>query len=193
MLSTPPFQGTGFLECFQALLPRQFPAGAAAPALISEHPLGLQHPLGTGVWREGPTLLRHPSVHPSLCPKARGFGACRAARGGGQCWEPPPSPRRVPSPSRYSGVSGDRCWRGLSFPLGRRLCNARVHGRFSLARGPSLPGPTPAPGPGTAGGRGSGGRGGGFALAPRGTGGFRLDPCPQKPSGESNGLLLFMK
>lgn len=28
---------------------------------------------------------------------------------------------------------------GLSFLLGCRLCNARVHGRFSLAQGPSLP------------------------------------------------------
>lgn len=91
-MSTPPFQGSRFLGCSRALLPRQFPAGAAAPALISEHPPGLRHPPGTGARCEGPTLLCHPSVHPSLCPKARGFGACRAARGGGQCWEPPPPP-----------------------------------------------------------------------------------------------------
>lgn len=159
-----------------ALLLQQFPVGTAAPALISEHPSGLQHPWGlprAGAWCKAPTLLGHPSVHPSLCPKARGFSACRAAGGGGQCWgggragTPPLPPARAITKTLF------RCLQwpmlaGLSFPLGCRLCNARVHGRFSLARGPSLPSPTPSPGPGTAGGGGRGGHGRGlpFCLSP---------------------------
>lgn len=115
MFSTPPFQGSGFLGCSRAPLPRQFPAGAAAPTLISEHPPGVQHP-GAGARCKAPALLGRPSV--SL-PKSKGFWCVpchsgrRAVLG---------APLAVPSLSRYSGVSGvsDAGGAQLSPPLPAR-------------------------------------------------------------------------
>lgn len=114
------------------------------------------------------------SIRPSISlPKSKGFQCvpCRRGRravlGGGRAGTPPLPPARAITKTLF------RCLQwpmlaGLSFPLGCRLCNARVHGRFSLARGPSLPSPTPSPSPGTAGGGGRGGHGRGlpFCLSP---------------------------
>lgn len=159
-----------------ALLLQQFPVGTAAPALISEHPSGLQHPWGLP--RAGAHGARHPrcsGIHPSIHLFAQKQGVSvravppgeEGSAGGGQGWDPPLPPARAITKTLF------RCLQwpmlaGLSFPLGCRLCNARVHGRFSLARGPSLPSPTPSPGPGTAGGGGRGGHGRGlpFCLSP---------------------------
>lgn len=170
MLSTPPFQGSGFVGCSWALLLQQFPAGAAA-ALISEYPLGLQHLPGLA-WGWD-TVQGTRAARASICasislPKIKGFQCMlchsgrRAVLGGPGLGAPPV--RAVTEPLFWHFQRSMLA--GLSFPLGRRLCNARVHGRFSLAQGPSLPGPTLSPGPGTTGGGGRGSHGGGLPLCP---------------------------
>lgn len=123
MFSAPPFQGSRFVGCSWALLPLQFPVGAAASALISEHPSGLQHPPGL----------------------AWGWGTEEGGAGGAGAGSPP---RRVPSPSRYSGVSGDRCWWGSAFPSAASSATLEFTGGFLWHRAPRSPARRRRPAPG---------------------------------------------
>lgn len=135
VFSTLPFQDSKFVGCSWALLPWPFPTRSCSPALIflSIPPQGLP-----GAQCKAPTLLRHPSVHP-FYPKARGFGVCCAVWGGGP-GAPGACRHRAAIPEFPEGDAAG----GAQLSPQPRLCNARVHRRFSLAWGPSLPGPSTA-------------------------------------------------
>lgn len=133
VFSTPPFQASKFVGCSWPPLPGHFQLELQLRFDISE--------LSLRAWLEH--SARHPrcsgiplSIH---FPKSTGFGACCAVWGGGL---------GAPGACRHRAAI-------LAFPVGDaagaqfspRLCNARVHRRFSLARGPSLPGLTASPSP----------------------------------------------
>lgn len=139
VFSTPPFQASKFVWCSWPLLPGHFQLELQLRFDISERPLR--------AW------LGHSARHPRCSdiplsihfPKSRGFGVCCAVWGGG-LGAPGACRHRAAIPAFPLADAA-----GAQFSPRPRLCNARVHRRFSLARGPSLPGPTASPSPSTAG------------------------------------------
>lgn len=107
VFSTPPFQDSKFVGCSWALLPGHFQLELPFCFDISEHPLSACQGLGHNA-RHPPCSGTHLSIH---FAQKQGFGCVLCCLGRG-----PGSPWRVPSLSRYSGVSAGPCWRGSVFP-----------------------------------------------------------------------------
>lgn len=117
VFSTPPFQDNKFVGCSLAWLPGHFQLELQACFDIPERPLracqGLEHSA-----RHPHCLGIHLSIH---FAQKQGFLVRAVLFGEGAGAGGPGSPWRVPSPSRYSGVSGGRCWRGSVFPSAAAL------------------------------------------------------------------------
>lgn len=104
------------------------------------------------------------SICPAILPKSKGFWCVLRCLGRGPVLgglgAPGACRHRAAIPAFPVGDAG-----GAQFSPQPQLCNARVHRTFSLAWGPSLPGPTPSPSPGTTGRRGKGRPWHGFVSA----------------------------
>lgn len=179
---------------------------SCSPALLSEHPWGLQHLLGLP-WGWGMVQGTHAaraSIHPSihLFAQKQGVLVCAVLlreEGGGRGWEPPGACCHQATIPAFPAADAGGAQLSPR-PLALQCSSSR---EVFFGTGPLAPRPDAVAQLQHCGRRGQGGLQRSFAslpepgilvaLAPWGTGRFSLDHHPQKPSGESNGLLLFIK